>query len=293
MSKVEIVKGQDNIRNVIGAIAGKAKAYKTVISSAILSAYQHYRLHGDYTLLQEALDTVFSINYRDYSAVADFVRSYTELECVTLNQGRRQRVEIAGTIESQMERPENMSMKDWNAKLESKRSEMIIRNGRFDDFATGKPIPMKNPNWVQGMPKDEKQEGVVYDGDIFAWHDDVKWLRTAAPTTGGESTENLRELPVEQAVNVAVKLEDRVLKSSNKPVFAVLIHMMERFEAETGVYATDEEIETFQRRVNALLERTKARSESKAEREAAEKQAAQENSGEQVVTTEQGEPLPY
>lgn len=290
MSKVEIVKGQDNIRNVITSIAGKAKAYKTVISSAVLSAYQHYRVHGDYTLLQEALDTVFSINYRDYSAVVDFVKAYTELEYVTLNVGRRQRVEIAGTIESQMERPENMGMKDWNTKLENKRSEMIVRSGRFDDFASGKGIPMKNPEWTQGMPKDEKQQSVVYDGDIFAWHDDVKWLRnTNTATGGGEGTENLRELTVETAVNVATKLEDRVLKSSNKPVFAVLIHMMERFEAETGVYATDEEIETFQRRVNALLERTKARSESKAEREA----AAEQEAGEQVVTTEQGEPLPY
>lgn len=286
MSKVELVNTPDAIRTVIANIGTKATAYKQTVSSAVLSATQHYRVHGDYTLLQEAMDQVFAINYRDYSAVVKFVQDLTWIGLSMTNVGRRQRYEIIGDMVAAMgTKPSDSTVKEWGEKIERVRKNMVTREGLFDLFANGKEIPMKNPDWSKGMPADQKQQGVNYNGDIFAWHDDVKWLRNDG--TGGantnDTTPQLRTLSQEQYQKLAAGFEDRILNSVNKPVVHTVIHILERFEGEREVFATDEELEELQSTVNLFIQRTKARSEIKRQRDAdAAAQAADAN--EQAIT---------
>lgn len=284
MSKVDLVNTPEAIRSVIANIGAKATAYKSTVSSAVLSATQHYRAHGDYTLLQEAMDAVFEINYRDYSAVVKFVQDLTWVGLTMANRGRRQHYEIVGDMVAALgQKPSTDTIKDWNEKTKRVREQMVKREGLFDSFANGKEIPMKNPDWTTGMDKELKQQGVVYNGDIFAWHDDVQWLRnTGSAGTGSESTQ-LRTLSQEAYQKLAAGFEDKIMNSVNKPVIQTVIHILDRFESEREVFATDEELEELQATVNLFVRHTKARSDVKRERDAA---AASEtaNANEEAIT---------
>lgn len=274
--KVEMISGLDQIRGVITSIGTRAAAYKAVISSAVLSSYNHYRVHGDYTLLQEAMDTVFETNYRDYAAVMDFIKAYTAIGLTMENRGRRQHYTIVGTLSEAMgARPANVSQKDWADKIKSTKENETKRNTLFDDFAHGREVPMRNPDWTLGMDKELRKVGVIYEGDIFKWHDDFKWLRnigsadTANAGAGGEQT-----MSPEQVTKVTYQFEERIMKTANKPIVAVINHMLERFEADSQIYATPEEIELLERRAKVFITRIKARSEAKAQIDADKAQAA-------------------
>lgn len=277
---IELVKGTEQIQAVIASISTKSAAYKATVSSAVLSAVQHIRVHGDYTLLQSAMDTVFETNYRDYSAVVEFIKSLTWLGVDMANRGRRQHYSIVGDLVAGLgDRPANVPVKDWTKKVESAKNNIIIRQGLFDNFAQGKGVPMRNPNWTVGMDKELKKENVVYAGDIFKWHDDVKWLRAGTDSDGtGETTP--REMTLDQAQKAAMSLEERLLKSSNIPVVVTVTHILERFEEERGVIATEKELEHLEAAFNMFIQRTKVRMDIKKRREqesAQNESAAEEN----------------
>lgn len=278
---IEIIKGDAAIRGVINSISVRANTYKTAVSSAIISAAQHYRAHNDYTLLQEAMDTVFEVNYRDYTAVVDFVKSLTWAGLNMENRGRRQHYSIIGDLVDGMgQKPSDVTVKDWSEKVKRAKENIITRQGLFNNFIDGKEIPMKNPDWTTGMPKEEKQQGVVYGGDLFKWHDDVKWLRndgTGGATTGSSNAAP-RTLSKEATDKVAYDLEERLLKSANKPAVPVLIHMIDRFESESSIIATDEELANLEASFNLFMRKIKIRSDI-AKEAAAAKAAETANAG--------------
>jgi len=296
--KVEIISGQDKIREVIGSISTRAGAYKAVVSSSILSSVQHYRAHGDFTLLQEAMDTVFSVNYRDYSAVIAFLQSLTHVGLTMENKGRRQHYTVIGDLVDAMgERPKDVTQKEWAEKVKRTKENVIKREGMFDNFAQGKETMVKNMDWSVGMDKSLKQVGVVYEGDIFKWHDDVKWLRndgTGGATTGEGEGSRTTTINPEQLDKMMITFEDRLSKSKNVPAVAAITHLLSRFEADTQVTATPEELAQLETRINIFMTRLKARVDAQqaiAAQKAAE--AAQAEGNNPATTGNEEEPSHY
>lgn len=279
---ITLLTNKTEIETAIQSISTKAGAYKAVVSSAILSSAQHYRSHGDFTLLQGALDAVFAVNYRDYQAVVEFVKSLTWVGLSEQKQGRRTHFEIIGDLSDALgTKPAEMSIKDWGDKKKKVADQVVVRQGLFDSFATDKGIPVKNPDWSVGMPKDEKQVIVKYGCDIFAWYDDVKYLRSNGDgSEGGEgNSPALRTLSQEQTQKLAATFEDRLQNSVNKPVAATVIHILERFESEANVFVTPEEEELLRRRLDHFISRAKARYETQQQIEAERAAAALEATG--------------
>lgn len=296
---IEIISGNDAIRQVIASISTRATAYKAVVSSAVLSSLQHYRAHNDYTLLQETMDTVFQINYRDYAAVVDFIKSMTWVGLTMENRGRRQHYTIVGELTDAMgPKPSDTTVKEWADKVKRVRDNIIVRQGLFDDFAQGKPTKVKNPDWSKGMDVNQKHDMVNYNQDIFKWHDDVKWLRNdgTGGATPGNGAAAPRTLSKEATDKVAYDLEEKLMKTLNKPVVPVLIHMIDRFESETSVIATDEELESLQASFNLFMKKVKIRSEIAAKQKAEQQtvEGGNENQPENAETSEDAsEPTNY
>lgn len=285
---IQLLTTQSEIETAILSIGTKAVAYKTVVSSAVLSSTQHYRTHGDFTLLQGALDAVFAVNYRDYQAVVEFIKSLTWVGLSETKSGRRSRFEIVGDLSDAMgTKPADVTAKDWGDRKKAVADQVTIRQGLFNNFATDIGVPVKNLDWAIGMPKEEKKIIQKYGCDIFAWYDDVKYLRSVNDNGGDSdngSSPALRTLSVEQTAKLAATFEDRLLNSVNKPVASTVIHILERFEMEADVFVTPEEEEKLRARLEHFINRAKARYETQQQIEAEKKAAAEEATNGDNVT---------
>lgn len=287
MSTIKLTTGKNEITALIASIKTVAGQYKQTVSAAVLSAVQHYREHGDYTLIQTAIDALYAENYRDYKVAVTFLSSMTWVGMSKAKDGRREKYTVTGDLLSAMgERPSDVSMKDWEEKRKRVASNNITRQGIFDNFAQGKEVMVRNPEWSEGMDKDKKTVGVVYHGNIFAWFDDVEYFRKAESKGGNGGDAPLVEWDDAAVLAEAVKVGADLRKSSNVPVGKLLINLIENIGGHDMISLNAVEVQAITEKLNALLPRATRLMEEAAARKAASETANDESetSGEQQAT---------
>lgn len=255
MTTITLTKGVNEISTLIASIKSVAGQYKQTVSAALLSSVQHYREHGDYTLIQGALEEMYAVNYRDYKVCVAFLESMTWVGLSKAKDGRREKATVVGDLLSVMgEKPAETSVSDWQEKRKKVASNNITRQGIFDNFAQGKEVMVRNPEWTKEMDADKKTVGVLYQGNIFAWYDDVQYFRKAATTPStGEATPVVWDDAMVLAE--AVKVGNDLRKSSNVPVGKLIVNIIENIGAADMISLSAAEIQLINEKLNGLLPR--------------------------------------
>lgn len=255
MTTITLTKGVNEISTLIASIKSVAGQYKQTVSAALLSSVQHYREHGDYTLIQGALEEMYAVNYRDYKVCVSFLESMTWVGLTKAKDGRREKATVVGDLLSVMgEKPAETSVSDWQEKRKKVASNNITRQGIFDNFAQGKEVMVRNPEWTKEMDADKKTVGVLYQGNIFAWYDDVQYFRKAAnnPSTGEAAPVVWDDAMV---LAEAVKVGNDLRKSSNVPVGKLIVNIIENIGAADMISLSAAEIQLINEKLNGLLPR--------------------------------------
>lgn len=288
MTTLNIINGVNEIRTAIAAMSGKSAEYKALASNTLLSAVQHFRQHNDYTLVQEALDAMYALNYRDYAVYVKFINDMTHIGMTSESKGRRTHYTVIGTLKDAAVKPDDMTAKDWAEKLKRVASNVITRTGMFDSFAQGKATNVRNPDWKEGDKKDTKQVAVDYKGNIFAWFDDVSYLRNGS----GDDKPTVKT-PVEmtdtQAIALAASVADKLESSTNLPMGLVLRTLFERMESNKDLIVSDDDIEYIHAAADMLQRLSNTRRELKQQAATDTANAVQEAQAQAEATEEQVE----
>lgn len=228
-STIAIVSDVNAITSAIANISTSAAAYKDVASGALVSAVKHYIAHGDYTLVQKALDEMYQVNYRDYKVFTMFVSSISPLGLVFKDDKARKHATVAGTIKDvNGVKKDKESAKQFGDRLKKLDEQLIERRAIFDAFINGQEIQVRNPEWTKDSPESvAKTVGVVYDADVFAWFDDVNYFMKAA------KAEKKTNQPMEsKAVDAYAKtIVKKLSETSNVPVADLIVAILNQAKA--------------------------------------------------------------
>ncbi|MFW3388168.1 UNVERIFIED_CONTAM: hypothetical protein RF648_19455, partial [Kocuria sp. CPCC 205274] len=177
---ISIVKGTENVIALIGSIGTKQGDYRASVNSAVLSVVAHSIENNEISLVEKLLAEMYSNSYRDLKVVRLFLDSLTPILLEDGDkEGRKQKVKTSGKGLMKLEiNREGKNAKEIG-KLEiaaltkhNKRAEM------FESFVKDEAIQVRNPAWFKGCdPSIDKTVGVQYHQDIFAYYEDVEYLR--------------------------------------------------------------------------------------------------------------------
>lgn len=176
---ISIVKTQAEVIALIGAISTKQGDYRNGVTSAVLSAVAHSLENSETDMIKKLLNEMFTNAYRDLKVVTKFLQSVTPIVIEEVKEGRRTKAVVTAC---QFEK-NNFDKEGKTAKESNELSVKALKrhNGRVDLFTTfcdpNGEIKVRNMEWKEGDDKANKTIPVKYASDIFAWFEDVEYIR--------------------------------------------------------------------------------------------------------------------
>lgn len=179
---ISIVKTASKIETLIAGIATKSGAFKEHVSSVALSTVAHSIEHGDYSLINSALESLHTVSYRDQVVFVTFLNGITPFVCQKDEtvKGRKEVWKVVGRMAKVYEpRKDGESEKDFDKRKEQAKTRDANRCDLFAKFAAGEGVPVKNLEFVSKAetPDVSKTVLVAYAKNIFAWFEDVEYAR--------------------------------------------------------------------------------------------------------------------
>lgn len=212
---IAIVKGTDSIVALIGSIGTKQTNYRNSVSSAVISAVAHSLENNETSTVTKLLNEMFTVSYRDLKVVRAFIESVTPIKLEEVKEGNKTRLAVTAVQFMKSDYSKEGTQKEQR---EAAAKALTAHNKRADLFETFCDVDgemrVRNLDWKEGDAKDTKTIGVKYKSDVFAWFEDVEYVRKAVKKEKDAETDGLKlcpkdvnEIGVDKLASLATELE--------------------------------------------------------------------------------------